>query len=204
MDDERRRYYRITPLGKAAAEAEAGRLRDLLKMARLCGVAPPEDNLMNFYRLLLHLYPSSFRAEYGDEMSAIFALELDRRRGLPARCGLWFSAIAEIVFNAAMVHWEIARRDLFHSARSLLRSPGFTLTAILLVTIGIGANVAVFTLANFVLVRPLPFPQPDRLTKVWEKHPGYSRMELSPANYRDLNGVEPTRSPLWRPITATR
>jgi len=39
-DDERRRYYRITPLGKALAEAEAGRLRDLLKMARLCGVAP--------------------------------------------------------------------------------------------------------------------------------------------------------------------
>jgi DNA-binding PadR family transcriptional regulator len=40
LDDERRRYYRITPLGKAVAEAEAGRLRDLLKMARLCGVAP--------------------------------------------------------------------------------------------------------------------------------------------------------------------
>ena len=40
MDDERRRYYRITPLGKALAQAEAGRLRDLLKMARMCGVAP--------------------------------------------------------------------------------------------------------------------------------------------------------------------
>jgi DNA-binding PadR family transcriptional regulator len=40
MDDERRRYYRITPLGKAVADAEAGRLRELLKMARLCGVAP--------------------------------------------------------------------------------------------------------------------------------------------------------------------
>ena len=40
LDDERRRYYRITPLGKAVAEAEAGRLRDLLKMARICGVAP--------------------------------------------------------------------------------------------------------------------------------------------------------------------
>ncbi len=141
---------------------------------------------MDFYRLLLHLYPASFRAEYGDEMSAIFAVELERRRGLAARCGLWFSALAEIVFNAAMVHWEIARRDLYHSLRSLLRSPGFTLTALLLITIGIGANVAVFTLANFVLVKPLPFPQPDRLTKVWEKHPGYSRMELSPANYRDL------------------
>ncbi len=142
---------------------------------------------MNFYRLLLHLYPSSFRAEYGDEMSAIFAVELDRSRGLAARCGLWFSALAEIVCNAALVHWEITRRDLYHSVRSLLHSPGFTLTALLLITIGIGANVAVFTLANFVLVRPLPFPQPDRLTKVWEKHPGYTRMELSPANYRDLN-----------------
>jgi DNA-binding PadR family transcriptional regulator len=40
MDDERRRYYRITPFGRSVAEAEAGRLRDLLKMARLCGVAP--------------------------------------------------------------------------------------------------------------------------------------------------------------------
>jgi DNA-binding PadR family transcriptional regulator len=39
-DDERRRYYRITPFGTAVAQAEAGRLRDLLKMARLCGVAP--------------------------------------------------------------------------------------------------------------------------------------------------------------------
>ncbi len=142
---------------------------------------------MNFYRLLLHLYPSSFRAEYGDEMSSIFAAELEHSSGLAARCGVWVSAFAEIVFNAAMVHWEIARRDLYHSMRSLLRSPGFTLTALLLITIGIGANVAIFTLANFVLVRPLPFPQPDQLTRVWEKHPGYSRMELSPANYRDLN-----------------
>ncbi len=141
---------------------------------------------MNFYRLLLHLYPSSFRAEYAEEMAAIFSIELGRHIGVAAKCWFWLSTFAEILFNAAMVHWEIARRDLFHSTRSLLRSPGFTLTAILLVTIGIGANVAVFTLANFVLVRPLPFPQPGRLMRVWESHPGYSRMELSPANYRDI------------------
>ena len=40
MDDERRRYYRITPFGTAVARAEAGRLRDLLKIARMCGVSP--------------------------------------------------------------------------------------------------------------------------------------------------------------------
>jgi predicted permease len=141
---------------------------------------------MNFYRLLLHLYPSSFRAEYGDEMSAIFALELDRSSGMAGRFTLWLRASLEVCFNAAMVHWEIARRDLYHSIRSLRGAPGFTLTAVLLVTIGIGANVAVFTLANFVLVRPLPFPEPERLTRVWEKHPGYSHMELSPASYRDV------------------
>ena len=144
---------------------------------------------MNFYRLLLHLYPSSFRAEYGEEMSAIFALELDRSSGMAARFGLWIAALAEVLFNAATLHWEVTRRDLYYSARSLLRSPGFALTAVLLVTIGVGANVTVFTLANFVLVRPLPFPEPERLMRVWEKHPGYSHMELSPASYRDVKGA---------------
>jgi predicted permease len=141
---------------------------------------------MNFYRLLLHLYPSSFRAQYGEEMSAIFALSLSQSSGPLARCKLWLTALAEISGNASALHWEIARRDLYHSARSLLRSPGFALTAILLVTVGVGANVAVFTLTDFVLVRPLPFPHPEQLMKVWESPPGYSRMELSPANYRDI------------------
>jgi predicted permease len=144
---------------------------------------------MNFYRLLLHLYPSSFRAEYGEEMSAIFALELDRSSGMATRFGLWIAALAEVLFNAAALHWEVTRRDLYYSTRSLLRSPGFSITAVLLVTIGVGANVTVFTLANFVLVRPLPFPYPERLTRVWEKHPGYSHMELSPASYRDVKAA---------------
>ena len=132
---------------------------------------------MNLYRLLLHLYPSSYRAEYGDEMSAIFAQERCRTSGLLATGGLWVATLVEVLTNAAAVHWEIARRDLHYSIRSLVRSPGFAITAFLLVTIGIGANAAIFTLADFVLVRPLPFPEPARLVKVWEKHPGYSMME---------------------------
>ena len=144
---------------------------------------------MTLYRLLLHLYPSSYRAEYGDEMSAIFALEFRRCTGLPAKCGLWLAGFAEVFSNAVAVHWEIAKRDLHYSLRSLVRSPGFAITAFLLITIGIGANAAIFTLADFVLVRPLPFPEPQRLVKVWEKHAGYSMMELSPANYRDLKAA---------------
>ena len=151
---------------------------------------------MNLYRLLLHLYPSSFRAEYGEEMCSIFSLNLQRRSGLISRCALWLATLADILANAAALHWEIARRDLRHSTMSLLRSPGFTLTAILLVTIGIGANAAIFTLVDFVLVRPLPFPEADRLIKVWEQEPGYTHMELSPANYRDLRAASTSFSAL--------
>src|SRR6185437_14389291 len=42
-----------------------------------------------------------------------------------------------------------------------------------------------FSITDFVLIRPLPFPHADQLVKLWERTPGYSRMELSPANYRD-------------------
>jgi putative ABC transport system permease protein len=144
---------------------------------------------MRPYRALLHFYPSSYRAEYGDEMAGIFAEEMRNAESSAAKLNLWIATFFEVLSNAAAVHWQIARRDLHYSLRSLLRSPGFTITAILLVTIGIGANAAIFTLADFVLVRPLPFPEPERLVKIYEKHPGYSLMELSPANYRDINAV---------------
>ena len=67
----------------------------------------------------------------------------------------------------------------------LRRAPGFAITAVLIVALGIGATTAAFSVTDFVLLRPLPFPEPDRLVKVWERTPGYSRLELSPANYRD-------------------
>jgi predicted permease len=130
---------------------------------------------MRFYRALLHLYPASFRAEYGEEMCAVY----NRRRASP------LSAALEVLRNAPAVHWDILRQDLRYTARTLARAPGFTAVAILVLALGIGANTAVFSVTDFVLIRPLPFPSPDRLVALWEKLPGYTHMELSPANYRD-------------------
>src|SRR5205814_2147428 len=62
------------------------------------------------------------------------------------------------------VQWfETTAQDLRHAVRSLRRSPAFSITAILTLLIGIGASVAIFALVNGVLLRPLPFGNPERL-----------------------------------------
>ena len=140
---------------------------------------------MLLYRLLLRLYPASFRAEYGEEMAAIFAARR-RQSGRPA-AGLWAEAVRDIVANAARIHVDILRQDLRYTVRTLARAPGFTATVILVSAIGIGATTAAVALADHVLIRPLPFADPDRLVKLWQDQTfrGFPRMELSPPNYAD-------------------
>jgi hypothetical protein len=140
---------------------------------------------MRLYTILLHLYPSSFRDEYGAEMAVIFRQRLRDADGAAARVVLWIGTFLEVLMNAVAVHWDITRQDLSYTARTLSRAPGFALTAIVIVALGIGANTAAFSLTDFVLLRPLPFPDADRLLTLWQRAPGYSRMELSPPNYRD-------------------
>jgi predicted permease len=143
------------------------------------------ESLMRTYDLLLRLYPASFRNEYGEEMRALFTRRRREVTGPLGGVALWTSAIAEVAGNAALIHLDLLTQDLHYTARMLRRTPGFAITAVLIVALGIGATTAAFSVTDFVLIRPLPFPQPDRLVKVWQRTPNYSRLELSPANYRD-------------------
>jgi putative ABC transport system permease protein len=146
--------------------------------------------MMRFYRALLRLYPAGFRAEYRHELSAAFAERTREFSGPLAPLLIAFAAIADVVPNALAVHWDILRQDLRYAARSLRRTPGFAVTAILVVALGVGANTAAFSLADFVLVRPLAFREPERLVKVWQTTPGYLSLEVSPPNYRDWQGMQ--------------
>jgi predicted permease len=142
---------------------------------------------MGLYRALLHLYPASFRAEYGDEMAAIFA---ERRRdaaGLFSVASLWLETVADVSVNALHAHADLLRQDLAFTARTFRRSPGFAATAIAVGALGIGATTAAFSITDHILFRPLPFRDPDRVVTLWQNQieRGYSRMELSPGNYRD-------------------
>ena len=144
---------------------------------------------MRFYRFLLHAYPASFRNEYGTEMCAIFARRLRDAGGPLGRAALWAAVTFEALWNALAVHWDILRQDLRYTIRSLARSPGFALTAVAVLALGIGANTAAFSISDHVLIRALPFPDSDRLVNVWAAPPGYSRVELSPASYRDWKSM---------------
>ena len=129
---------------------------------------------MRAYNLLLRLYPASFRNEYADEMRAVFARRRREASGPLAVAALWLEAAADVLGNAALVHLDILKQDLAYTARVLRRTPGFAITAILIVALGIGATTAAFSVTDFVLIRPLPFPEPDRLVKLWETTPGYA------------------------------
>ena len=141
--------------------------------------------MISFYRALLRLYPAAFRAEYGDELCEVFA-EQSRRT---SRAGAIAAAIADVVPNALGAHFDILRQDLRFAIRTMRRAPGFALTAIAIVALGIGANTAAFSLADFVLLRPLPFPESDRLVRLWPSTDGSGPNDASPADYRDWKAM---------------
>src|SRR3954464_11084227 len=79
-------------------------------------------------------------------------------------------------------------RDLRHAVRNLLRTPGFALVTILTLALGIGANTAIFSVVNAVILRPMGYPDPDRLVFISSQFPkmGFDQFWVSPPEFLEF------------------
>ncbi|MGD2122580.1 MAG: ABC transporter permease [Gemmatimonadota bacterium] len=77
--------------------------------------------------------------------------------------------------------------DVKYGARGMIRSPGFAIVALLTMALGIGANTAMFSIVNGVVFNPLPYPEQDRVVRLWESYPeqGWETFSISPLNFWD-------------------
>ena len=154
-------------------------------------------------RLSNALRPGRIEREIDREMSFHLAERVDELRagGLSeeqarrrARVQFGNSALqAERTRDADVAAWlDAVGRNLRHSVRALARTPGFSATVILTLALGIGANTAVFSALDVVLLRPLPFPQADQLVRLAQTQEDTAETMIAPVRLDDWNRLATT------------
>jgi len=120
------------------------------------------------YRLALRAYPAPFREEYEREMVLLFNNRWRREPAWIERTLLSMQSLADIAMGAPREHYDMWTQDLQYTFRTLRKAPAFALAAIATIALAIAAATTMFSVVHAVMLRPLPFPQPDKLVRVWE------------------------------------
>jgi predicted permease len=162
---------------------------------------------IRLYRTLLWCYPASFRREYGAEMAGAFAEQVREARqagGWAAETSIWLQTLLDLLLTAPREHHHVIRQDLRYAIRALASQPGFAAVAVLSLALGIGANTAIFSLINTVLLSTLPVRDPQSLVML--TNPASNgitigaksgeREELTWSEFRDLRRLSTVFSSL--------
>ena len=151
------------------------------------------------YRVIVRLMPRDFRREYGDEMCRVAAEQWDAQH---AGAGFWGSVLFWSRQSLAILRASARLRrhphettggmtmdgfvkDVRLALRGLRRRPGFSAIAVLTVALGVGATSAVFSVVDTVVLRPLPYPDNDRLVAMWTTFDGQGDFGMSLAEHYD-------------------
>ncbi len=134
------------------------------------------------YDLLLRLLPPEFRQRWAADMADVLEARLDGASGPLGRTAVWFRAILDVAVFALRERLVGSRRaasvanpslpalaiqDFKYAARTLLRSPGFTLVAIATLAVGVGASTATYSVVYPVLLEAPPYPDAEQLVVIW-------------------------------------
>jgi len=161
------------------------------------------------YRGALRCLPPEFRDRFGEEMAELAdeRLRAARRAGALARAREagrlfadlgatipreWLAARTPLSSERPEDNMDILLQDLRFAARGLMRRPAFAVVAAATIALGIGANTAIFSVVDAVLIRPLPYTQPDRLTLVWGTQGTQANQGVVYADYVDWRRLNHT------------
>jgi predicted permease len=138
----------------------------------------PLRDLPRRVRLFLRLLPGHVRDEHGRELRDDLS---DQRQSTLA-------VAVDILKAAPAAHWDVLRQDLTLAFRQMRRAPTFPFVTVLTLALGLGGNVAFFTLVDGVLLRQLPIAGADRVVDITEENLGRNLRSfgISPANFRDV------------------
>ncbi len=143
---------------------------------------------IRFYRGLLRLLPFDFRSDFGPEMEEVFREQSAdaQRSGTKGAFRLWWETVSGIFRTAPREHLAMFSQDAGFALRMMRKNPGFTLAAVLTLALGIGANSAIFSVVNAVLLKPLPYEHGDRLI-VAEQQAPRAGMLAQPFSVPEIN-----------------